>query len=125
LDILAFNIADMTDWFSIILNPARIGIPLEDFHKFQIFAMVACDHIWFSRNKAHHEDWVPDALAISAHINKLVQEHFLAWKSCLPRIPEVWQKPRFPYLKIKNNTAIRDFFSVQAAVIRNSSFQIL
>jgi hypothetical protein len=57
LDILAFNIADMTDWFSIILNPARIGIPLEDFHKFQIFAMVACDHIWFSRNKAHHEDW--------------------------------------------------------------------
>jgi exonuclease III len=89
LDILAFNIADMTDWFSIILNPARIGIPLEDFHKFQIFAMVACDHIWFSRNKAHHEDLVPDALAISAHINKLVQEHFLAWKSSLPRIPEV------------------------------------
>jgi hypothetical protein len=121
LDILAFNIAEMTDWLSIILNPARIGIPLEDFNKFQIFAMIACDYIWFSRNKAHHEDLVSDALAISAHINKLVQEHLLAWNSSLPRILEVWQKPRFPYIKINYDTAIRDSFSVQAAVIRNSS----
>jgi hypothetical protein len=111
----------MTNWLSIILNPTKIGILLEDSHKFQVFAMIACDHIWFSRNKTRHEDLVPDAIAISAHINKLVLEHSLTWKSSLPRSTEVWRKPSSPYIKINYETTIRDYFSAQAVVIRDSS----
>jgi hypothetical protein len=121
IDILALHIVDMTNWFSIILNPTRIDIPLEDSHKFQIFAVVACDHIWFLRNRAHHEDLVPNALAIFAHINKLVLEHSLARKTSLPRSTEVWRKPSSSYIKINYDTAIRDSFSAQAAVIQDSS----
>jgi hypothetical protein len=47
LDILALNVSNMADWFSIILNLERIGIPHADFHLFQIFAMIACDQLGF------------------------------------------------------------------------------
>lgn len=80
---------NITDWLLIILNPTTIGISLTDSHKFQIFAAVACDQLWFSRNKAHHDHVVPNALAISATINKLVLEHFSAWSSTLLRSLEV------------------------------------
>jgi len=71
LDIIALCISEISDWLNIILHPGIIGIPLEDFHLFQIFAMVACDRIWHSRNKAHHDGWIPNALSISADVNGL------------------------------------------------------
>jgi hypothetical protein len=55
LDISAFPIASMSDWLNIILHPEPIDITLMDTHFFQIFAMIACDQIWYSRNKAFHE----------------------------------------------------------------------
>jgi hypothetical protein len=36
-----------------------------------------------NRNKTHHEDFVPNALVISAKINKLVLEHHSTWNSAL------------------------------------------
>jgi hypothetical protein len=83
--------------------------------------VIACDHIWFSKNKAYHEDLVPNALTISAHINSLVLEHSSAWKTSLSRSPEVWKRPCSPFIKINYDTAIRDSFSAQAAVIRDST----
>jgi hypothetical protein len=106
LDITALHIEDMTVWLSIILNPTRIGIPAEDTHLFQIFAVVACDHIWFSKNNAYHENLVPNALTISAHINSLVLEHSLAWKTSLSRSPEVWKRLCSHFIKINYETAI-------------------
>jgi hypothetical protein len=55
LDISALHIASMVDWLDIILHPELIVIPPVDFHLFQIFVVVACDQIWYSRNKAFHE----------------------------------------------------------------------
>lgn len=106
LNIFALHIADMTEWLSIIFNPAKIDIPLEDSHLFQIFAVVACNHIWFLRNKAHHKDLVPNAFAIYAHINKLVMEHSMAWKTSLSRSPKVWLRLNSPFIKINYDTAI-------------------
>jgi hypothetical protein len=68
MDILALRISSMVDWLHIILHPQTIGIPASDSHFFQIFAVVACDQIWYARNKAHHENLVPNALSISAKI---------------------------------------------------------
>lgn len=81
LDTTALPIADMTDWFQIILNPRTIGILASDIHLFQIFVSVACDSIWFARNKAHHDNIVPNALDLSATINRTVLEHHSAWAS--------------------------------------------
>jgi hypothetical protein len=36
----------MIEWLDIILHLGKIGIPASDSHLFQIFAAVACDHIW-------------------------------------------------------------------------------
>jgi hypothetical protein len=80
---------------------------------------------WFSRNKAHHEDLIPNALVISATINKLALEHHYVWSSKLIKTPEVLKKPNSPFLKINYDTAIRDSFSTQDAVCRNSSSTII
>jgi hypothetical protein len=96
---LALPVHNIADWLLIILNPATIGISQTDSHMFQIFAAVACDQLWFLRNKAHHDNPVPNALVISSTINKLVLEHHLAWSSTLIRNPEVWKKTQFPFLQ--------------------------
>jgi hypothetical protein len=102
-----------------------IGIPQAEIHLFQIFAAVACDYLWFIRNKAHHDGLIPNALIISSTINKTVLEHHSAWKKKLAPIPEVWRSLSPPYLKINYDTAIRDTFSAQSAVCRDSSGSIL
>jgi hypothetical protein len=124
LDSLALPANDIIDWLLIILNPATIGIPHTTTHMFQIFAAVACDQLCFSRNKAHHDKLVPNALAISATINNLVLKHYSAWSSSLIRNPEVWQKPCSPFYKVNYNTAICPF-SAQAAVIKSFSESVI
>jgi hypothetical protein len=62
---------DITNWLLIILNPHRmIGIPQAEIHLFQIFAAIACDYLWFIKNKAHHDGLIPNALVISSTINR-------------------------------------------------------
>jgi hypothetical protein len=76
MDILALRISSMVDWLYVILHPQTIGIPASDSYFFQIFAAVACDQIWYAKNKAHHENLVPNALSISAKINRISKEHY-------------------------------------------------
>jgi len=32
-----------------------LGVPPAETHRFQIFAIVACDYLWFTRNKGAFE----------------------------------------------------------------------
>jgi hypothetical protein len=52
---------------------------------------VACDYIWFVRNKAHHDGLIPNAIVISTAINKTILEHYSAWRSKQVIIKEVWK----------------------------------
>jgi len=122
LDLLVYNI---TDWLLIILNPATIGISQTATHMFQIFAAVACDQLWFSMNNAHHDKIIPNAITISATINRLVLEHHSAWSSSMIRSPMIWQKRCPPFYKVNYDTAIRPTFSAQAAVIRSLSGSVI
>jgi hypothetical protein len=54
------------------------GIPPAEAHMFQIFAIVACDYLWFTKNKAHHASLIPNVHIISSTINKTVLEHHSA-----------------------------------------------
>jgi hypothetical protein len=78
MDISALHISSMSDWLNIIWHPETIGIPLVDTYLFQVFAMVACDQIWFSRNKAFHEGLGPNALSVSSTVNQVSKTHFFA-----------------------------------------------
>jgi hypothetical protein len=56
LDTIALNVTNMTDWLLIILHLHRmLGVPPAETHRFQIFAIVACDYLWFTRNKGAFE----------------------------------------------------------------------
>jgi hypothetical protein len=53
LDSLVLKFPSMLDWIKLIISPgSSLGIPLVDCHKFQIFAFMACDILWFYRNIA-------------------------------------------------------------------------
>jgi hypothetical protein len=56
---------------------------------FKNFAAVACDYLWFTRNKAHHEGIIPNALIISTTINKTALEHCYAWTTKYDKTPKV------------------------------------
>jgi hypothetical protein len=125
LDISALHISSMSDWLNIILHPELIGIPIVDTHLFHIFAMVACDQIWFSRNKAFHEGLIPNALSISSSVNHVSKTHFFAWSNKTTSMKQVWKKPDLGCLKTNYDTAIRTNFSAQLAICRDSNGFIL
>ena len=82
LDSTKFNFPSMVDWIKLIISPSNsLGIPLEDCHRFQIFASVACDILWYYRNQAFHNGSIFGVHSVSLHINKIALEHFQAWLS--------------------------------------------
>jgi hypothetical protein len=116
----------MLDWIKLIISPDNsLGIPLMDCHKFQIFASVACDILWFYRNKAFHDGISFDACNVSAHINKIAIEHFQAWLSVSDAPMEKWIPPAPNWIKINFDATIQDTFSTHAAVCRNSDGHII
>jgi hypothetical protein len=96
-----------------------------DHHKFQIFASVACDILWFYRNKAFHDEATIDARSVLVHINKISLEHFQAWHSSSQVLMEKWSLPPLNWVKINFDTAIKDSFSAQATVCRDSQGRVL
>lgn len=66
----------MVDWIKLIISlGASLGIPLNNHHKVQIFAVVACDLLWFYRIKAFHGRTKFDLQHIYTNINKVTMEH--------------------------------------------------
>ncbi|XP_059429859.1 uncharacterized protein LOC132163555 [Corylus avellana] len=100
-------------------------IPKSDVHLFQIYATVMCDLMWFSRNRAVHDGVFPNVLVLSTTIKKISLDHFKAWKDISSPCVERWSPPVGSSLKINFDTAIRDSFSAQGAVCRDSSGKIL
>jgi hypothetical protein len=126
LDSTAFTFTTLTEWIQLIISPgSSFGIPLMDQHKFQIFAAVACDILWFYRNKAYHDGLSYDAISVSRHINKITLEHYQAWHPSSSTLEETWTPPPTNWVKINFDTAIRDSFSAQAAICRDDKGHIL
>jgi hypothetical protein len=81
LDTIALNVTNMTDLLLIILHPHRmLGVPLAETHRFQIFTAVACDYLWFTRNKAHHDGIIPNALIYLLQLKRLLWNTILCGK---------------------------------------------
>ncbi|GLT53027.1 hypothetical protein SLA2020_263250 [Shorea laevis] len=126
LDSSSWSHLSLDNWIKGILNPAlNFGIPFKDSHLFQIYAAVLCDLLWFHRNKAAHEGIIPDILGVAGSIKKITLEHYAAWQSLTAPVPEKWEPPKPGSFKVNFDTAIRDSFSVQAAVCRDSTGKII
>jgi hypothetical protein len=126
LDSTKFKFSSMVDWIKLIISPVNsLGIPLADCHRFHIFASVACDILWYYRNQAFHNGITFVARNVSMHINKIALEHFQAWQSVSSALMEKWIPSAPNWVKINFDTTIRDSFSAQAAVCRNSDGKIL
>lgn len=98
---------------------------MADIHKFQIFATVACDILWYYRNKAFHDGLSFDARNVSRHINKVSLEHFNAWKLKIHSSLELWIPPPDGWFKINFDTAMGDYFSAQAAICHDHNGLII
>jgi hypothetical protein len=109
----------------ILFPNQTFGIPLANIHLFQIYAAILCDMLWFSRNKAIHKGVLPDASKFAEDINRISLDHHAAWKTKAQPMRELWSPPQAGNFKVNFNTAIRDLFSVQAAVCRDSTGAIV
>ena len=126
LDSLKWSSLSLLDWIKGILTPNNVfGIPLADLHLFQIFAAVLCDLLWFSRNQAIHKGERPDALVLTTNIKKVLMEHYAAWSSIKKPVKDIWTKPPQDFYKVNFDAAIREDFSTQAAVCKNSNGMII
>ena len=56
----AFCEQPFADWIVAILRPhLKLAIPIQELHKFQLYAAITLDHIWFSRNQLVHQAITP------------------------------------------------------------------
>ena len=81
--------------------------------------------IWFSRNQAIHKGVFSEVLKLVANIKHVSLEHFAAWSLKLYPAKENWSKPPQDFCKVNFDAAIRENFSIQAAICRNSKGMII
>ena len=68
---------------------------------------------------------IPDALKRAANIKRVSSEHYETWSSKKKPAKEKWSKPPAGFCRVTFDTAIREYFSAQAAVCRDSNGGIL
>jgi hypothetical protein len=116
----------MYEWISGILTPnLSFGIPKDDTHLFQIYAVILCDMMWFSRNQAIHKGVLLEVSSFVATIKRPSLDHFTAWQSKSQPMVESWSSPAAGSFKVNFDTAIRDLFSIQAAIWRDEKGSII
>jgi hypothetical protein len=73
----------------------------------------------------YHDGIIIDIHIIFKHINMVTMEHYNAWHPSPPVVTEKWLPPKPPWVTINFDTAIRNSFSTQAAICRNSQGKII
>jgi hypothetical protein len=126
LDSSTLDSLDLVDWVRVILYPdALLHIPFLERHRFQVFAAVACDLLWFHRNKAFHDGLTFEARTVTNLIYTSYHQHCNAWSDKLFPKLEKWIRPPLHWFKINFDTAIRDSFSSQAAICRDHEGRLI
>ncbi|XP_062145976.1 uncharacterized protein LOC133853973 [Alnus glutinosa] len=126
LDSTSLDSPDLLNWVRVILYPdVLLKIPFLEKHRFQVFAAVACDLLWFHRNKAYHDGLTFDARSIANLVCISYHQHCDAWSAKLFPNPEKWIRPPLHWYKINFDTAIRATFSCQAAICRDNNGKLI
>jgi hypothetical protein len=124
LHISSFSSKHIFEWILAIIYPTcRLGIPIADCRKFQLFATTVLDLIWLLRNKLIHEAILPNQATVLQLLKFTLDSHYLAWKTF--ELPYLWTPPCSGFLKGNFDIAIRDNFAVAATVISNFDGEII
>ncbi|XP_059451038.1 uncharacterized protein LOC132181824 [Corylus avellana] len=122
--ISAFSSKPIQEWIIAVVYPAeKLAIPSAEVRHFQLFAALSLDLIWLSRNKLVHEALLPDPAKVTQHLHSNLGFHLSAWKKA--SLPSLWIPPLVGCLKGNFDVAIKGNFAVAAAVISDSSGEIL
>ena len=112
----SFSSRPISDWILAVIYPLdRLAIPLAETRKFQLFANLNLDFIWFSTNKLIHEAIQPISRKAIQHLKVSLEFHLSAW--CDAALPSRWLPPRPGCFKGNFDAAVRGNFAVVAAVI--------
>jgi hypothetical protein len=120
----SFVVRPIADWIAVIVNRALLlAIPRKEVRKFQIFAALTLDFIWFSRNKLIFEGLKPDPVKASMTIAASLELHLSAWSGFV--LPSIWSAPPSSVVKRNFDVAIREDFAVAAVVVSDSTGNII
>jgi hypothetical protein len=119
-----FSNRPISDWVLAILFPCeKLVIPLHDARRFQLFASITMDLIWFSRNRLIHDAVIPSPSKVLHQILFTLDKHILAWNDRSSH--SLWFPPLLGSFKGNFDVAIRGSFSIAAATIFDSSGSII
>jgi hypothetical protein len=126
LEFIGDPLTSLPLWIKGILTPhSSFSIPLANSHLFQIYVVVLCDMLWFSKNQAIHNGVIPDVSMLAANINRISLEHYTTWTTISNLVRELWSPSSTDIFKVNFDAAIRELFSVKAAICRNFKGQII
>jgi hypothetical protein len=124
LIISGFATRPISDWVLAILYPVEwLAIPKNEVRRFQIFAALTLNLIWFSRNKLIHDALQPVPSKVFKQLSSSMDHHLSAWQDV--SLPSLWTPLRLGCVKGNFDVAVRDSFDVVAAVISDSSGNII
>lgn len=110
----------------MIIHPSSaLGPPVNDGHAFTLYAAILIDYAWFSRHLVIHHGTEIDIMHIHETIRKLFEEYQHSWSEKLEVTSTSWVPPPNGSWKINFDVAIRDSFSIGAAVCRDPTGSIL
>ena len=99
------------DWIKIVLNlKSTLGLKVDAVNQFQLFALILCDQIWMTRNKARVEGLKSNPTKLLRQILRSFKEHKQAWcaqPKCHMREIK-WQAPLESWVTLNFDPAIRD-----------------
>jgi hypothetical protein len=112
-DSFVWSSLSLPNWIKAIIHPhSSLRILLADIHLFQIFDVVLCDLLWFSKNKVVHKGVIPDIKVLANSISRTTIDQAIAWKSSSLIAHEFWSPFLASSFKVNFDTAIRKQFSV-------------
>ncbi|XP_042964528.1 uncharacterized protein LOC122298726 [Carya illinoinensis] len=127
LNLSPLGLSSMKDWMQFVLNPMRkLGLTTQEEHSFKIFAGLILDFIWRLRNDTVHNQKVWSIQQISSQLNLSYEENLQAWKDITnSKLGKKWQNPPTNHICISFDAAVRNSFSMAAAVSRNSQGEVI
>ncbi|XP_075635372.1 uncharacterized protein LOC142607649 [Castanea sativa] len=111
------------EWIELILNPStHLGLNPQDAHAFTLLAAIACDRIWWSRNKLVFDSSPPASpIDVTADINRSFSAYSNAWKLKMQPTISAWEPPPPGWVKFNFDVAITLSASFPSAIFRDSN----
>jgi hypothetical protein len=97
--------------------------PKGEIRRFQLFATLTMDHIWFVRNKLIHDAVVPIPTKILKHLLFFVDMHISTWND--KALHSLWDPPPLGNINANFDVTVRGNLSVAIAIISDSFSNII